>query len=259
MFNEDQLFSKWAAEMYDRDETGTEDVDFALYLIGLRPRRVLDVACGSGRFLVPLARAGHAAEGLDFDPAMLSRIPARAGGVRGFTYRQADAIRDVWGGGFDVVLLAANLLFNIVSDAMSYSAAQRLLIDKAAAALRPGGHVFIDYGYTLHPERWFSDSAPRVIWEGPDSDGNMGRMTLLGSTYDPRTRIVRFTRRMELTLPGDRLATQEIPSYKHFATLDLLHSWLERAGLTLEGEWGDYDRHPIGEDTSRAILWARKG
>ena len=42
MYNEDQLFSKWAAEMYDRDETGAEDVDFALYLIGLRPRRVLE-------------------------------------------------------------------------------------------------------------------------------------------------------------------------------------------------------------------------
>ena len=79
MYNEDQLFSKWAAEMYDRDETGAEDVDFALYLIGLRPRRVLDVACGSGRFLVPLARAGHTAEGFDFDPAMLERIPSGPG------------------------------------------------------------------------------------------------------------------------------------------------------------------------------------
>lgn len=245
--------------MYDRDETGAEDVDFALYLIGPRPRRVLDVACGSGRFLVPLARAGHSAEGLDFDAAMLERIPLRAGDVRGFTARQADAVRDIWGGGFDVVLLAANLLFNIVSDTMSYSAAQRLLIDKAAAALRPGGYVFIDYGYTLHPERWFSDPAPRVIWEGPDSGGNMGRMTLLGSAYDPRTRIVRFTRRFELSLPGDRVATQDIPSYKHFATLDQLHGWLDRAGLALEGEWGGYDRRPIGEDTSRAILWARKG
>lgn len=124
MYNEDQLFSKWAAEMYDRDETGAEDVDFALYLIGLRPRRVLDVACGSGRFLVPLARAGHTAEGFDFDPAMLERIPLRAGDTGGFKVRQADAVRDIWGGGFDVVLLAANLLFNIVSDTMSYPAAQ---------------------------------------------------------------------------------------------------------------------------------------
>lgn len=259
MYNEDQLFSKWAAEMYDRDETGAEDVDFALYLIGLRPRRVLDVACGSGRFLVPLARAGHTAEGFDFDPAMLERIPLRAGDTGGFKVRQADAVRDIWGGGFDVVLLAANLLFNIVSDTMSYPAAQRLLIDKAAAALRPGGHVFIDYDYTLHPERRFADSGPRVIWEGMDSSGQGGRMTLLDSSYDQRTRILRFTRRLELDLPDGRVAVQDIPSYKHFATLDLLHTWLGRAGLTLEGEWGDYDRRPVGEDTSRAILWARKG
>ncbi|MCI9055818.1 MAG: class I SAM-dependent methyltransferase [Oscillospiraceae bacterium] len=74
--------------MYDRDETGAEDVDFALYLIGLRPRRVLDVACGSGRFLVPLARAGHTAEGFDFDPAMLERIPLRAGDTGGWSARR---------------------------------------------------------------------------------------------------------------------------------------------------------------------------
>ena len=245
MYNEDQLFSKWAAEMYDRDETGAEDVDFALYLIGLRPRRVLDVACGSGRFLVPLARAGHTAEGFDFDPAMLER--------------QADAVRDIWGGGFDVVLLAANLLFNIVSDTMSYPAAQRLLIDKAAAALRPGGHVFIDYDYTLHPERRFADSGPRVIWEGMDSSGQGGRMTLLDSSYDQRTRILRFTRRLELDLPVARLGLQPLRSLYLVSSSALLHPRLGRAGLTAEGEWGDYDRRPIGEDTSRAILWARKG
>ena len=190
---------------------------------------------------------------------MLERIPLRAGDTGGFKVRQADAVRDIWGGGFDVVLLAANLLFNIVSDTMSYPAAQRLLIDKAAAALRPGGHVFIDYDYTLHPERRFADSGPRVIWEGMDSSGQGGRMTLLDSSYDQRTRILRFTRRLELDLPDGRVAVQDIPSYKHFATLDLLHTWLGRADLTLEGEWGDYDRRPIGEDTSRAILWARKG
>ena len=245
--------------MYDRDETGTEDVEFALQLIGPQPQRVLDVACGSGRFLIPLAIAGHAAEGLDFDEAMLARIPLRAGDVRGFTFRRADAVQDPWGSGFDVVLLGANLLFNIITETMSYSAAQQLLIDKAAASLRRGGHVFIDYGYTLHPEQQFSDSSPRVIWEGPDSKGTLGRMTLLESDYDHRTHIVRFTRRLELALPGDCVTTQELPSCKHFVSLDLLHSWLDQAGLTAEGEWGDYDRHPIGEDTNRAILWARKG
>ena len=259
MYNENELFSKWIAEMYDQDETGTEDVDFVLYLLGLRQRRVLDVACGSGRFLVPLAKAGHTVEGLDFDPYMLDRIPLRAQGQGGFTYRRADALLDLWGGGFDVVLLAANLLFNIVSDTMSYSAAQQRLIEKAAASLRPGGHVFIDYDYTLHPERRFGDSSPRVIWEGPDSDGVGGRMTLLDSTYDPRTRILRYTRRLELDLSDGRIATQDIPSYKYFATLDQIHFWLDRAGLTVEGEWGAYDRRPIGEDTSRAIVWARKG
>lgn len=70
--------------------------------------------------------------GLDFDKFMLEKIDVKLQRNENIEWRKADIISDEWGEGFDVVLLAANILFNIVSD-MDYEAAQELLIKKIGA------------------------------------------------------------------------------------------------------------------------------
>lgn len=240
MFNEKELIAKWTADMYDLHETETEDVDFALSAIGPAPKNILEIACGSGRFLVPLARAGHTVTGLD-----------------NISWRRADVIRESWGAGFDVVLIAANLLFNIISD-MDYEKAQRLLLEKASKALSPGGSVYIDYACTRRPEAWFNDPGEKIVWEGADSAGNTGRMVLSGSTFDCGSSIVRFTRRFELTLADGGRIVEEIPSVKHYPPLRQVRGWLSENGFSVRKEYGDYSRRPIGEDTDRAVIWAQK-
>jgi nitroreductase len=49
-----------------------------------------------------------------------------------------------WGTGYDVVVMAGNILINIETDT-DYAEAQRIFISKAAAALRSGGHLYMDY------------------------------------------------------------------------------------------------------------------
>ena len=110
MFTEEKIISKWIADMYDASETGVEDVEFALSVIGDAPKKILEIACGSGRILVPLARAGHFATGLDLDEDMLKKIPPKADGLQNICWRKSDVIRDDWGTGYDVVVLAANFL-----------------------------------------------------------------------------------------------------------------------------------------------------
>ncbi|HEX5501234.1 MAG TPA: class I SAM-dependent methyltransferase, partial [Thermomicrobiales bacterium] len=48
------------------------DLPFYLELAAAQGGRVLELACGSGRVLVPLARAGHRVVGLDASPHMLA-------------------------------------------------------------------------------------------------------------------------------------------------------------------------------------------
>ena len=50
----------------------TDDLDFYAGLAGTQGGRVLELGCGSGRILVPLARAGHHVVGVDTSPHMLA-------------------------------------------------------------------------------------------------------------------------------------------------------------------------------------------
>lgn len=62
-----------------------------------------------------------------------------------------------------------------------------------------------------------------------------------------------------MTLADGSNLIQEIPTEKHFATIEQVREWLKRAGFVIENEWGDYSGNPISEKTNRAIIWARKG
>lgn len=257
MFNENDIISKWDAQMYDLNETETYDVDFILSLLGNEPKRVLEIACGSGRILVPVAKAGHDVLGLDIDEHMLERLDKKAAGVNNICWRKSDVIRDEWGSGFDVVLIAANFFSNIESDTEQVKA-QELMIKKSADALVKGGHLLIDYAYTLHPEIWFDSPEPIFVWEGTDDDGNRGRMLLLDNTYDKETGTARFVRMIEMTLANGRKIVRKIPSEKHFVDISQVREWLLEYGFVIENEWGDYMKNPIGENTDRAIILAKK-
>lgn len=97
-----------------------------------------------------------------------------------------------------------------------------------------------------------------MIWEGKDSDGNAGRMILLNGTFDKESGINRFVRRFELKLADGEVIVEDIPSLKHFATLEQIHSWLSSAGFIVKEVYGDYNYNPIDEKTNRAIIWAKK-
>lgn len=256
MYNEKDIIAQWNADMYDLNETYTDDVEFALTFMGTSPKKILEIACGSGRFLVSMAKAGHDVTGLDFDEYMLGKIADKVTNEK-IKWNKADVICDDWGAGFDIVILGANFLYNIVSD-MNYEQAQELMVQKSSNALAVGGHIFIDCGYTQYPEKWFNNPNANVVWEGEDSHGNYGKMVLLDSAYDAESRINTFIRRFELVLADGSTLVQEIPSEKHFATLEQIHKWLAESGFVIEQECGDYQGNPISETTHRAIIWAKK-
>lgn len=97
MFNEKPIISKRVADMYDQKITETDDVDFMLSLIDQTPKRILEVCCGSGRILMPLAEAGHMVYGLDADTFMLGKIPEKAKGLNNIKWWQADAYNGNYG------------------------------------------------------------------------------------------------------------------------------------------------------------------
>ena len=255
MLKEEKIIADWSADMYEIDETETYDVEFLLACLGTAPKRILEIACGSGRILVPLAKAGHQADGLDLDEAMLAKISAKAEGLDNITWQTGDAIEDDWGTDYDVVVIAGNFLMNIVSEE-GPERAQKVLIEKAKSVLKPGGMLYIDYNHTFYPDQWYVHPGERVIWEGTDSNGTSGRMLLCDSTYDAETGLIRATRRYELKTAFGEKIQKEMMSVKHFVKLEQIHTWLAEEGFRIEKEYGDYAGNPVGEATGRAVICA---
>ena len=262
---ENEIIKDLGAELYDQHETQTNDVAFIISVIGEQPKKVLEACCGSGRIIVPLAKAGHNVTGFDADESMLSRIPAKAKSLKNITWHKADAVHGDWGTGFDVVVLAGNILFNIESD-IEYKKAQELFIQKAAAALVTGGYVYIGYspfapnGRTLTRPGHSCDDDGSICWswEGTDDDGNFEKSAITSGSFDEETGILKFVSYFEQRLADGTIIKKETERTKHYATLEHLRDWLHAAGFVIELECEDFDKKPITDDSCEVIIYARK-
>lgn len=265
MSNQNKPIDELNAELYDRHQTDMEDVEHILSVIGERPKKVLEVCCGSGRILVPLGKAGHQADGFDRSRAMMQRIPRKAAGLSNIRWREADAVEDDWGSDYDVVVLAGNILFNIESG-MEYKKAQELLIRKAGAALVPGGHVYIQYdpfapnGRTLtRPGQSCADDGSIFwSWEGMDENGNFAKDAITKGAFDEETGILTFKRFFERTSPDGKVVRAETENTKHYATLGQIRGWLSEAGFSVVFEYENFSGKPIDEESLEAVLYAKK-
>jgi SAM-dependent methyltransferase len=120
---------------------------------GLRGRRVLDVACGTGKSFLPLLERGYEVTGCDISPAMLGRAAAKAPGVR---LVAADMRRLGRLGRFDLV--------TCLDDALNYLLDERDLRAALAgmrANLAPGGLLVFDVNTLLMYRTAFA--ADRVV------------------------------------------------------------------------------------------------
>lgn len=138
----DEGYARWARryDSYANSLIALEE-PFVHALLGddLAGRRVLDVACGTGRHTAVLAARGARVTGLDPNPAMLAVARAKCPQVE-FREGRADAI-PFEPGAFDLVLCA--LLMEHLPDV-------RPALAEMHRVARPGGAVLVS---VYHP--WF--------------------------------------------------------------------------------------------------------
>lgn len=166
----------------------TGEVDFLIREMGLvKGMCILDVSCGTGRHSIKLARRGYAFTGIDITEFMLAET-LKAGkkwldirfmqadtteislndtfdvaiclcegafGLSVIRCYQVDAAVSNWEAGFDVVIMAGNVLIYIESD-MEYMDAQKTFIRNAATSLRTGGHLYMDFELHYNPAAFFN-------------------------------------------------------------------------------------------------------
>ena len=253
------VFGRYAAEIYDREETQLADVALILSLAGDSRGRVLEPFCGNGRILLPLAQAGFGVVGLDLSDSMLASLAQRVQQLpqpvrNRIEFAKCDVVVDPWPTGFDLVVLAANCLYELAT-----TEEQQSCIRSAAGALPPGGHLYLDNNHMegdLDPEWCKAGVRTGVYPTGACFDDTVVAGTIETIWHDSAKRLVKFRRTTTVLSPDGKVRRHEWVQQKHPPSTDEMRSWLMERGFAIEQLWGDRQRSQYRPTSERAVFWA---
>ncbi len=113
----------------------SEDLAFWLDLAAKQPGPILELGCGTGRILIPLAQSGHTVVGLDNDPGMLALLKSHLPPLLSHKplVIQADFTQFHLGRTFGLVLMPCNTYSTLSPEA------RRSTLVSVRAHFQPGG------------------------------------------------------------------------------------------------------------------------
>ena len=243
-------------ELYDLEHEGFgDDIDLYLRLAEVVGDPILELGCGTGRVLAPLAEAGYCVTGVDVSRAMLDRARARlemlAAPERVHLVQAPMSEADIAPGGpFGLVILSLNGLMHLPTQAE-----QRAVLSASRRALDPRGMLVVD---VINPD-------PALLASFDGRVQHEGSWTLLDGM-----RVDRFAarthapaeQRVETELWFDlidsdeqlrRVRTRFPMRYVFPAELDLL---LELTGFVEWQRYGSYELDPFEDGSERLLVTA---
>ena len=235
------------------------DLPLYLDLAAAQGGHVLELACGSGRVLVPLAQAGHRVVGLDVSPYMLElageklvtagpEAMARAqlvqGDMRGFTL----------GTRFDLAVIAVKSFAYLIE-----RVDQQRVLAAVATHLRPGGVLALDL---MHPAPAWLLRPPGSLHQDlvqhvPERGVTLARTeTVVSTDLAAQVRMIRSAYEI---VADDGSVTKRFVEwpyrYSYRFEVELL---LERAGFEVDGIYGGYEYEPFVSDSPLMLVLARR-
>lgn len=242
-------------QLYDLEHADyTDDIEFMLELAELGDGPILELGCGTGRVLFPLADAGHQVTGIDSSEAMLEVARSQLDGNDNITLASGDMadLETLEGGPFGLVIASLNSIMHLTSQER-----QREMISSAWNALRPGGRLVID---TLNPSlgqlthllntthlegSWTTEDGTVIDKWGHRQPGIESQVIDTLIWYD------------QMSAAGEyqRTRTRFDLRYIHQSELALM---LESAEFAHADWYGDYELNPWDAESDRIIAVAYK-
>jgi ubiquinone/menaquinone biosynthesis C-methylase UbiE len=246
------------ARYYDADFAGFLD-DLPLYAgyASDAGGPLLELACGTGRLLSPLARAGHTLVGIDVSTAMLSLAADRlasADVANRVTLLESDMrhLREVGDRRFRLAFCAINSFLHL-PDQPSQLAALRAVRQH----LEPGGRLILDV-FHPHPDV-LADYDGRLVHEGVLRDPMTGDRVdkFVSRTLDAATQSIQTTFIFDRIDQAGALDRQLAPFVLRYIQRYELELLLMTAGYRLEDIHGSYSLDAFDSDSLQMIAVAR--
>lgn len=245
------------ARYYDDDyRFYDDDVAALLELAEEAGDPVLELGCGTGRLLLPLAQAGHTITGVDISPVMLDRARrklAQAQVIDAVTLIKGD-LRTVTlpRRDYGFAFCTSNTLMHLTTPADQLAA-----LSHAARHLRPGGLLLIDL---FHPDIARLMEVHGVMeladqWETP-SGGQVIKWSV--RMIDLAAQLQETVFIYDETAPDGAMQRTICPFTLRFLWRNEAELMLSAAGLTIEAVWGNFDGNPYDNQSDHLILVASK-
>ncbi len=249
------------ARFYDLTHASlTADLPFVLQLASETGSPILELGCGSGRLLLPLARAGHSVTGVDLSQVMLERARVRVAQEvsavqQRITLHQADMTHFALPEGtqFGLVIVPYNTLLHL-DTAQALATLRRM-----KGMLREKGRLFIDLANPVDIANTPEDAL--LSLENVLTDPETGELIvhLASNRLDTADQTLHITWIYDVSAanggPVHRTVAHGTYHYRYPHQLELL---LQEAGFKLLHLWGDYDQSPYDEDSDRLLVLATK-
>jgi SAM-dependent methyltransferase len=245
-------------DLYDLEHAGfSDDIDLYLRLAEVVGDPILEVGCGTGRLLAPLAAAGHRITGIDRSEPMLDRARATMQ-MHGGSLLQRVSLSEgsmteaecAPGGPFGLVIFSLNGLLHLAA-----TAEQRAALASARRALDPRGMLVID---VLNPTpELLTTLDGRVQHEGSwrKSDGTViDRFS--ARTHDSAEQRIDTDLWYDMTDREGRVRRVRSGFPMRYLVASELALLLEVSGFVEWKRYGSYDLDPFDERSDRLIVTA---
>ncbi len=238
------------ARFYDLDMSDLATHDLAFYRghAALSQGPILELACGTGRVTIALARAGHSVHGLDLSNSMLAILETKLAGERPevsdrVSITQGDMAEFNLGRRFSSVIVPFRAF-----QALTSFEQQRGCLLSVRRHLEPGGRFILDV-FMPHPhvlQRW-EGATGHVDWvaHDPETGETITRRSRC-RRVDPERQIIYPELSFEVTSSDGSVHTFADQLALRFFYPYQIQTLLATHGFRIEEEWGDYQCGPLG-------------
>jgi SAM-dependent methyltransferase len=241
-FDPFKAFGAGVAEIYDDEPRGDEAETVAFFQKLARGGPALELAIGTGRIGLPLARTGVGVDGVEISPEMVAQLRAKPGGDK-LAVTMGDFAAVPVEGSYRLIFVVYNTFFNLLTQDD-----QVRCFENVAAHLTDDGVFVIEAGV---PTEFFRLRDGQYV---NAETVEAGKVTLDVARFDAVTQVLEENH-VTFTPNGIRLGPIAM-RYSWPSELDLM---ARIAGLRLKERWGGWKGEPFTSDSRRHITVYGRG
>jgi SAM-dependent methyltransferase len=250
-------FYTTVARYYDAENADkTDDIEFYLDLAEEYPGPILDVGCGSGRVVLPLAQAGYTVHGIDNNAAMLTyahqRVRQQPDTFTMLTLQEGNVLTDALPDErYSLVLLTYNMLMHFHD-----TAAQMNLLKRMRDVIADDGLLVLDLPNA--GEMFATPDSDAITLERTFIEPETGHLVMQQavSVLDRATQFMHVTWIYDEVQGDGSLKRTVAPTrFRYFFPYEV--QWLLKlTGFRVIQLYGDTDNSPFEDGCPRMVVMA---